>query len=107
MGRRHLVATVLVGTFVLILLFRKVLEALPGVDHSIYPEAVIEGTPRSEVPKSFMSGDTYKTRHYSQAVFFRSFAAKPTESQTVDKLEPWCAKWGVMTTTMIGVTEAV
>jgi hypothetical protein len=44
-----------------------------------------------------------KTRHYSQDMLFRSFAAKPTKSQ---ELEPWCEKWGVVTSTF-DVTEAV
>ncbi len=82
-------------------------------------EAAIEDLPSSKVPKWILSGATARTfagkrtRRYSHDVLFRSFPAKPisaarqTRSKVVDgKEEPWCEKWGVMTT-IFDASEAV
>lgn len=86
-------------------------KRVPKLDYSSFATngELLSGD--EEVPKWAMSGATArvfsgtKTRQYTEKVLFSAYDAEGAQGD-VRKLEPWCEKWGVITT-IVDVTEAV
>ncbi len=101
---QHLLLVVATGVFLLVFV-----QIVSWRDSGLSFKGSSTSDAGTDLPKWVMSGATArafvgdKTRKYSHDVLFRSSV---TNSAPIRQLEPWCEKWGVVTTIFVA-SEAI